>query len=39
MFVRRVDEHAVSLEQQGSKLIDIMQGDREMSEPGEELRT
>ena len=32
MFVRRVDEHAVTLEQQGSKLIDIMQGDREVSE-------
>ena len=32
MFVRRVDEHAVTLEQQGSKLIDIMQGDREVNE-------
>ena len=36
MFVRRVDEHAVSLEQQGSKLIDAMQGDREISEAVEE---
>jgi len=37
MFVRRVDEHAVTLEQQGSKLIDIMQGDREVNE--EEARS
>ena len=32
MFVRKVDEHAVTLEQQGSKLIDIMMGDRTVAE-------
>ncbi len=32
MFVRKVDEHAVVLEQQGSKLIDIMMGDRSASD-------
>ena len=32
MFVRKVDEHAVTLEQQGSKLIDIMMGDRAVSD-------
>ena len=32
MFVRKVDEHAVTLEQQGSKLIDLMMGDRSAPE-------
>ncbi|MEM7220500.1 MAG: MotA/TolQ/ExbB proton channel family protein [Pseudomonadota bacterium] len=32
MYTRRVDEHAVTLERQGSRLIDIMQGDREVAD-------